>query len=189
MHTMARRTVGHTHTSSPRCESVVAIRVGGHLVVLQPELLRKRQVSVTTATCHLGNVGGKDRRIAVLRREDPVLAVTVGTGRSILNPVSDGPSMDTLIEDCCDGTVALAASLRYVVSVDSRVPLRGWLNVVSAMAGRTGCCLDPACDGSGMNAGCVCLQGQHQADTEIGGQVRIGMADSACLGDPNRIRR
>jgi hypothetical protein len=40
-----------------------------------------------------------------------------------------------------------------------------------------------------MNAGCVCLQGQHQANTEIGGQIRIGMADSACLGDPNRIRR
>lgn len=125
----------------------------------------------------------------MLRSEDPVLAVTVGTGRSILNPVSDSPAMDTLIEDCRDGTVALAASLRYVVSVDSRVPLRGRLNVVGSVASRTGCSLDPACDGSSMNAGCVCLQGQNQANTEIGGQIRIGMADSACLGDPSRIRR
>lgn len=125
----------------------------------------------------------------MLRCEDSVLAVAVGTGRGIPNPVSDSPAMDTLIEDCCDGPVALAASLRYVVSVDLRLPKRGRLNVVSAMAGRTGCSLDPACDGSGMNAGCVCLQGQHQADTKIGGQIGIRVADSTCLGDPNRIRR
>ena len=131
---VAAGAVGDLDGAAPRREPVKAVLERLRPVPRQAPLFRQRHRGVTRRARESGDVGGRDGRAGVLRREDGVLAVAVGACGRVRIALVEAHPVDAGVVLAALGLVAPAADLLDVHLVDRRDRVESVPGVVRAVA-------------------------------------------------------
>ena len=183
VHAMAAGAVGDGLAASARGEPVVAVLVGGDAVPGHREAGHQRRIGMAARAGFLRDVRHINRRSGIAGREDAVLAVAVGAGGRLQNAFGDGLAVNALRVGVVDVRVALAAGGGDVLLPDFRMRIGDGQDVVHAVAviARSGVFV-ALLDGAAMHALPICLDGANFGEHVLRGQLWIGVARAAGIG-------
>ncbi len=134
MNTVTACAIGDLDRTSPRCQTVKAVREGLEAVIRHSVPLAQLDGVVTARADLSGDILGRDARARVRGRLDLVFTMTAGAGRSVLVAILKRNAVNALVEGLGDIPVALGAGLYDVPPVHTGSDIDRLLHIVRAVA-------------------------------------------------------
>ena len=183
MHAVAARAVGSGQLPGAQSQPVKAILKSRDFIGRKTESLTHSRIGMAAPTSFTGDVGREYRRVWLIARQDPMLAVTVGTYGGVPEAARDRFTVDALTIRGENIGVAPTASLGNFRPRNLRGRIGSGKNGVRTMAIRTNGAPFSRGNGARVNALQVGFHRPDYWDTKFFGHFRICVTDGASLGD------